>query len=209
MRPLRIGLDMDGVIADIYPFWLYLLNRYHKEGLQAKDITDWNVHNFCKNATPPEVYRFLEQRGFFRFLEPMKNACEIIDLWINEGHDVSIITTCQRGQEDKRDWLEDHIQNFKKLNLYFVNGNKQRIHCDIFVDDSVSNLVKYSLEHPSSLVLCYDQHHNHMYKGSRVSNWDELRMVVNSFIINRPEMGVTIARGQYGDAIMAGKTDGQ
>lgn len=182
-RPLEgmeLGFDMDGVIAQIQPWWIYLINRYYGENLTEADITDWSIHKFCKNATAKQVYGLLEQPGFFRHLEPIPDACPTIDALIEAGAKVSIITTTTHGQRDKIEWLEAHIQNFTELDIYTLTRGKHRVRCDVFVDDYHKNLIDYNKHNPDALLLCFNQPYNrgHDVPAFRVDNWIEIENII-------------------------------
>ena len=166
---MRILLDIDGVVADLLPYWLELINRYYGERLLLDEITCWEVHKFCKNAKPEQIYSFFEEPGFFLHLDPVPGSLTAVNQLLATGHEIVFVTACNAGHSDKRRWVQRHFPNFNLENIVFAE-RKELIKGDIFVDDNVDNVRAYQLEHPGALAVCFAAPHNRDYAGLRIRN---------------------------------------
>lgn len=168
---MRIICDQDGVLVDILTPWLKKLNRYHGEALQYEDVTQWAVHKVCKNTKEHEVYKYLNDRGFFLHAEEVEMAPVGIRRLMDAGHDVIIVTTCHYGHEDKKEWVRRHIPDFPVEDNMIFARRKYLIRGDVFIDDSEQNLIDYQRENPDAMVICFDAPHNGLYDGYRACTW--------------------------------------
>lgn len=173
MKIKKIALDMDGVLANMMPYLLYLLNRYHGEKLTLEDVTEWDIHKACKNCTPEECYQYFDEPGFFRHLPLMPGAQNAVKALQRQGFEIVIISTTKHGQSDKLHWLSKNLPTIDLDNV-FMGKNKYHIAADVFVDDSIDNLEKYKAAHPGALVICFDAPYNRKYTGLRAKTWDEV-----------------------------------
>lgn len=177
---MRILCDIDGVMADCLKHWINLLNRYHNEGLIHSDITEWDVHPFCKNATPQQVYGFLNEPGFFLHLDPIPGAVETVQKFIADGHEVVFVTACTHGHKDKRTWLQRHLPDFDLKNLIFAE-RKELVHGDVLIDDRPLNLRAWQKAHPDGTAICFAHPYNKEYQGPRYKTWNLIYIALHFF----------------------------
>jgi len=118
-KPLRIYIDMDGVLCDF-----------------AKAATE------LQQPTPPlGIQRHLNSPDLhldFSTFEPMKDAIESVQLLIDMGHDIFIASTPPWNNPDawgqKRNWIEKHLPKLSRKVI--LTHRKDLLIGDILIDDS-------------------------------------------------------------------------
>lgn len=182
-----IALDMDGVLADMLPRLLYLLNRYHGEKLTPADITTWDIAPHCTNATSEHIIDYFKEPGFFRHLYPMPGALDAVNHLLEIGYKIIIITASHKTTKaDKLVWLKNHLPGISPEDVHF-EYRKHKIKADMLVDDNVDNCEAYKKAHPSALVVCFDAPYNQDFTGLRAKNWQEVLNWIKTAESIRPD----------------------
>lgn len=171
---MLILVDLDGVVVDMLPTWLNLINRYYGENLRVSDITAWGVHGFCKKASSRQVHQLIKEPGFFRHLPPVRGAIETLKELKEAGHEIEIVTAASAGHSDKQAWVEKHLPFIDAFDDVHYTRKKYRICGDLFIDDHEKNLRQYRDVHGGDKVVCFDQLYNRDYDGMRVLDWEEV-----------------------------------
>lgn len=109
---MKIGIDVDGVIADNHTAWLNRYNRAHEDAnFTPEDLTQWEFWNdllpgcdwaHLKSFWTPDIYEEVQ---------PFPGSVEAIRAMEAMGHEVVFITSCTRGWEEwlaKDEWLSKH-----------------------------------------------------------------------------------------------------
>jgi len=178
---------MDGVLAEMLPHLIYLLNRYHGESLTVKDITTWDISSHCQNATAEHVKDYFREPGFFRHLYPLPGAVEAVNLLLDHGYNIIIITASAKvTRTDKLVWLKNHLPGIDPEKVHF-EYKKHKIKADMLVDDNVDNCVAYKQAHPSALVVCFDAPYNQDFTGLRAKNWSDVLRWIETAEAIRPD----------------------
>lgn len=178
-HPLSICIDMDGVLADINTPWLDYLNKEFDENLTREDIKDWSIHQFCKNATPKEVYRWLSQHCDFGTLEPIKDAIHGMEMLRAQGHQLTIVTACQYGHTGKRHWLKTHLPWLDLKSQLIFAHDKQRVTGDILLDDSPGNIKSWTLTGRRGVIFDQPWNWKSDLKATRVLDWTDFILFIN------------------------------
>jgi len=165
----KIALDMDEVIADVYPKFLDLYERDFGYRPKKEDYWGKKVYDL-ENAA--HIRQYLFKAGFFRDLPVMEGSPEVVE-WLNEHFDVYIVTSAMEFRNsliDKYDWLAEHFPfiHWKKI---IMCGDKSIIRTDYMIDDHVHNLEKFS----GKGILFTATHNIHETRFERVNNWAEVR----------------------------------
>ncbi len=105
---MRIGVDIDGVVADSYPAWLQELNRHY--GKQITVLEDYEMHLVFDVPFDDMNNFFVENVEYLLSMpKPIQGAKESIEKLIQEGHDIVYITARRPEEEEiTRDWLKKH-----------------------------------------------------------------------------------------------------
>lgn len=105
---MRIGIDVDDVVADLHTPWLA---RYsHATGTQwtPEDMTQWDFENDL--GCSPEVLRSFLTPDIYDHVKPVPGALEAIAALGDQGHFIIYVTSCgdEAMFDAKYQWLERH-----------------------------------------------------------------------------------------------------
>lgn len=176
---LRIGLDIDGVVADSFPVFIRELNRHY-----GKDIKELNNYDMTEiyGVAWDEMSQFFHDNMDYLFSapKPMTGAVESINCLLEAGHEIIYVTAraCGAEEEITGKWFEDN--NIYRNKACFTGGMSKTFAVkenavDIFVDDFMTNALEIaSLGVP---VLLMDSPYNQgkLPRGvTRCYCWDDI-----------------------------------
>lgn len=153
-KPLRILVDLDGIVVDMLPAWL---SQYwaeealdHEEELGPEHITSWSVDGFVAN--PDGLNRIMNRRGFFEHLAPMDGATDGLKALCDRGHDVWVCTspgTSVYAPTDKVLWCQRHLP-FLPQKKIIIAAHKYVVRGDVLIDDSPKQVGEYREHWPAA-----------------------------------------------------------
>lgn len=103
---MRVGVDIDGVLADSLSLWVKELNQYFKQDRSLQQIQLHDVGRIY-GITGEEMRRFLYERGRFLMTspEPIAGASYYLNL-LKNSHDIFIVSARdERYGRETREWL--------------------------------------------------------------------------------------------------------
>lgn len=194
MKHLKIGIDIDNVIADSYPHYIDAFNRRFGTAVKYEEI--FHFYYLEKNVGVEEnlVAEFIESivhsEKFQLQIPPITNALEVIKKWLKNGHSVHFITS--RPIDTKTEtikWLKKHgfmlkgitldLYNEKEHNFSHIsriNSYKRMVadekRLDIFIEDSID--IAKSMDIPVLLIDRPWNRGNLPKNVKRVKNWEEI-----------------------------------
>jgi 5'-nucleotidase len=165
---LRLIIDMDGVIADIYA--QYARFEASESGIKrsCEDL---------KGKSESEVFRNLREylftRGFFRDAPVIPGSIPALKE-LNAQYDLFVVSSATefpQSLQEKYDWLQEHFPFLSWKQMVFC-GSKAIIHGDIMIDDHFKNLDSFS-----GRTILFTQPHNDGLPEKnhvRVHSWQEV-----------------------------------
>ncbi len=203
MGQKRIGIDLDGTVADYMSGAIPLLKEHY--GLEPI----WNitahrideVFGLTPETRPPRLKKHLyEDLHLFRDLPKKEPEIEqLTQLLKSKGYKVYIITA-RSGQpvvrEDTKFWLDKH--DFKYDDIFYVEDKAElcklmRIH--VMLEDEImqiNNLQQNKInivvpDQPWNQRLLEDPHHLERKRGKirRIYNWREAEAVIEELLGRR------------------------
>jgi 5'-nucleotidase len=168
----RILVDMDGVLADVYPRFFEL---YEQETGNKKTMGE--IIGLKEGEAFPELYRWVETPGFFRSIPVMADSQRVLKL-LNKTYEILVISMATEfpvSLTDKQMWINDHFPFISWRQVIFC-GNKSLIQADLMIDDHFKNL-----DHFKGETIIFMQPHNvyntnHQHKT--VSSWSEIEKLI-------------------------------
>jgi len=138
-------IDLDDTVVDLRSPWVEWIERHFGIFLEGENLTNY----WIEKCVPPEigekVYGFLNQKGLYARLNPLKGAVEALQHLNELGYDIMIATAYVRDPDsaaDKIRWMKQWLP-FIDRNNPFLCHRKERILADCFIDDSPEKLIKY------------------------------------------------------------------
>jgi 5'(3')-deoxyribonucleotidase len=168
----RILVDMDGVLADVYPRFFEL---YEQETGNKKTMGE--IIGLKEGEAFPELYRWVETPGFFRSIPVMADSQRVLKL-LNKTYEILVISMATEfpvSLTDKQMWINDHFPFISWRQVIFC-GNKSLIQADLMIDDHFKNL-----DHFKGETIIFSQPHNinNTYNQHKtVSSWREIEKLL-------------------------------
>jgi 5'(3')-deoxyribonucleotidase len=168
-RPLRIAIDMDGVIADHLTKQLSFYNRDYADQLSFADLQGKKLREVAKCGY--EVQNYYRDSMFFRDLTVMEGSQSVIQQ-LQKKYEVFITTAAMEfpaSFQAKYAWLSEHFGFIPADNIVFC-GNKGIIQADYLIDDNSYHFKDFQ----GKGVLFTSPHNVFETEYTRVNNWEEV-----------------------------------
>lgn len=179
---MRLGIDLDGVVADFNGGWMQRYNEEHGAELTPDMVVSWDgLYQLTHFPDMGEFWRWARNHGggptVFRHLEAYTGAVETLRRLNREGHDIVIVTSKPDwAVHDTFEWLADNRIPTREVHCL---DDKWLVECDVYLDDSpyvVPALVK---QRPDAVVCRFVRSWNTPVEGAvDVHSWDEFAAVV-------------------------------
>jgi len=167
---LNIGIDLDGVIVDIYPFTLAWIKQNLGVDLTREEITDWGFSQLPKFAAVPDVSKklidfFTQDTRIYQNAQSIPEAVGTINHWQEAGHEIHLITARPSDTltQVTHDWLiannlewaveQDRVHLLPKgeTSDYFKKNLITELKLQVYIDDRPETMV--ALQDVASLFL--------------------------------------------------------
>ena len=174
---LRLGIDMDGVIANFNAGWMRAHNALHGGDLHPGLVERWDILPSLSGFADMDAFwewaRDLgEGHSVFRHLDPFPGAIEALHGLHAAGHDIVIITAKPDWSvPDTLAWLADHRVPVREVH---IAEEKHRIDADVYVDDAPHILADYRRHRPDAHIVRFVRPWNTHVEGTHaVEDWDQ------------------------------------
>lgn len=168
-----IGVDVDGVVADLHTEWLRRYNADYGDCLTPEGFRAWDVHRFVKPECGKRIYDYLHDADLYPHVDPVPGAAEGIYALQSFGHRVVYITSNVWGMSDQKwTWLEQWKflpREATAPNLISAT-DKSLFAVDAMVDDYHENLRTSRATHRLLLSRPWNQGEEGPWR--RVASWD-------------------------------------
>ncbi|NND74479.1 MAG: hypothetical protein HKN44_05685 [Ilumatobacter sp.] len=186
---MRLGIDLDGVVAAFNDGWTELHNAEFGGELHPDMVTMWNgLHTLAGFESMGEFWAWARGNGerpsVFRHLQLLPDAIETLQRLDGARHRIVIITSKPRWAiPDTLRWLADH--EVPTTEVHFVD-RKHEVPCDAYLDDSPLVLPDLVTHRPDALVCRFVRAWNDPVDGAHdVAGWNEFERLVSDFAVTR------------------------
>ena len=176
-----ILVDMDDTIEQLLKTWVSRANEKYGRHVTLDEITDWNVAAPYPGITKKEIYGITYEPGFWSSIEPMPGAAEALRHFMDEGHQVFIVTATEiEHVEEKMKGLLFRYFPFLSWDQVIITSRKQMIRGDVLIDDGIHNL-----EGGAYKKIMFTAPHNRHYDAeangmTRVHTWEEAVRIIDA-----------------------------
>lgn len=182
-KSLRLGIDLDGVVANFTEGWMSFYNRDYGTNLVFEDSKEWgdlvNLTHFASIAEFWEWSSDLDGHSVFWYLDTFPGAVDALHQLHDEGHQIVIITTKPDfAIEDTHDWIQR--QGLPTNEVHILEA-KWRIECDVYLDDGPHVFPGLLRHRPRASICRYVRPWNRPVPGViDVDGFDAFRDVVDA-----------------------------
>jgi 5'(3')-deoxyribonucleotidase len=173
---VRLGIDLDGVVANFTKGWIDFYNRDFGTELTPDQVVTWDgVTEITHFEKMSEFWRWssdLDGRSLFWHLEPFPDALEALHRLDRDGHEIVILTMKPSfAKDDTQAWIAGQGIPTKEVHIL---TDKWRIDCDVYLDDAPHVLEDLVANRPDRLVCRYVRPWNRPLSGAEdVADFDE------------------------------------
>ncbi len=202
---LKVAVDIDGVLADLYSRFLYLINKDFGTSYVVGDIANWNLFDilpitkelkekYGAKTAESIAWRYFDLAWLSPHkLKPLTGAVEAMKKLV-ERRDLQLdIVTARRVHSvpDIIKWIDLHGLPYHAiviLDTFNPNypADKARLDYNIYLDDS-PGLARKMANHPGKKQLLFDYPHNRFdftENVTRVQGWQDVLSYFNAIPIN-------------------------
>lgn len=176
---LRLGIDLDGVVADFNTGWMERYNREFGAALHDSQVTSWDgMVRLTHFPSMDEFWAWAQQGGasIFRDLPPFPGAVETMRELATEHRIVIISSKFDWAIPDTLAWMSEH--RLPAREIHFV-WDKTTVSCDVYLEDAPHNLEDLVAAHPDALVCRMVRAWNKPVGGAfDVADWAEFARAV-------------------------------
>jgi 5'(3')-deoxyribonucleotidase len=181
---LRLGIDLDGVVADFNTGWMTRYNDEYGTNLTSDQVTHWGAMiPLTHFASITDFWRWARNDdgpGLFRHLPMLPGAHSALER-LSKHHQIVIITTKPRwANAETFSWIGDNAIPTREVHII---GKKWLIDCDIYLDDGPHNLEALVAHRPDRVVCRFVQPWNDAIPGVvDIDSWETFENVVDQHL---------------------------
>jgi len=186
-EPVRLGIDLDGVVANFTQGWMDFYNGQHGTALTFADSQNWqDLLTLTHFNTMTEFWRWaarLAGHTVFWHLRPFPDAVESLRALADEGHSVVILTSRPAmGRDDTHDWVKRH--RIPAAEVHFLE-HKWMVPCQVYLDDAPHLLPDLVRLRDDASVCRYVRPWNRPVDGAiDIHDWGEFRDLVAGLTVS-------------------------
>ncbi len=180
MTPLRLGIDLDGVVADFNAGWMARFNREFGTDLNPSLVQKWDgLADLTHFEHMGQFWRWArneEGPSIFRDLPLIEGAAGAL-AELAQDHDIVIITAKPRWAiHDTYAWLADNRIPTREVH---ITSEKWKVPCDVYVEDSPTQLAEIAAQRPEALVVRFVRPWNRPVNGTHdIATWAEFTTLI-------------------------------
>jgi 5'(3')-deoxyribonucleotidase len=172
---MRLGIDLDGVVADFNSGWMKLYNAEFSAALEAHQVIEWDgLYSLTHFGSTGDFWtwaRGTDRPSIFRNLDTFPGALETLES-LSLDHQIVIITTKPRWAiPDTFAWIGDKRIPTREVH---ITRRKWEVECDVYLEDSPAHLPAIVARRPGATVCRFVRPWNDPVPGAHdISDWQD------------------------------------
>ncbi|MEN8042100.1 MAG: hypothetical protein ABFR95_11415 [Actinomycetota bacterium] len=178
---MRLGIDLDGVVADFNQGWIRRYNAAHGTELTPDMVQEWNAMvALTRFASEREFWQWARNDGgpgLFADLPTYPDALPALSR-LSRNHDIVIITTKPWwATSETYEWIAKQGIETREVHL---TRQKWKVDCDVYLDDGPHNLERLVVERPDRTTCRFVRPWNEPIAGAvDIDSWDTFETLVD------------------------------
>ena len=180
---MRLGIDLDGVVADFNSGWIRRYNQDFGADVAFDAVEAWDaIPSLTHFRHMGEFWRWAQDHdghSLFRHLETYPGAVDTMWRLIRQRHQIVIITTKPPWAiHDTFAWLSEHQVPTREVHIV---EDKWTVDCDIYLEDAPHNLEALVAKRSDRTVARFVRPWNQPVPGAvDVTDWQTFEKLVDS-----------------------------
>ena len=177
LSQMRIGVDLDGVVANFTKGWTTQYEKDFNKKIQPSDITEWGLSkpltHFEEEIDFWNWAKDINGSSIFRNLEVYEDSVETLIELSKLGHEIVILSSKPWWSvHDTFLWLGE--RKIPTREVHFLE-DKWTINCDVYIDDAPHQLEMYVEKVPTKTIIRFVRVYNTPIEGTvDIHNWKDL-----------------------------------
>ena len=190
---MRLGIDLDGVVADFNKGWIDQYNADFGAAIPLDAVTTWDGIAPLTHFTDMEAFwewaRDFGNGSLFRHLDTHDGAVPTLEQ-LSDDHDIVIITAKPDwAVADTLAWLADHRLPTREVHIVGIHAPKWPVPCDVYLDDAPAHIAGIHTHRPEARVCRYVRPWNDPVPGVHdVHNWKEFEDLIEGLVNTRSSL---------------------
>lgn len=180
MKKLRLGIDLDGVVANFNVGWVGRYNEAFEASLQESEIVTWDSPLDLTHFGDMDQFWKWAREGkatIFRNLPPYEGALEALDRLARRHRIVIVSSKFDWAIPDTLAWIAQHRITAREVHFVW---KKWTVDCDVFLEDAPHNLEELSEKRPDAIVCRMVRPWNQPVRGAvDVADWQAFEQLVS------------------------------
>ena len=179
---ISVGIDVDGVVAQLHTEWYRLYNEEFDDNLKVEDVTGWNIVDFVKPEARDAMIEYLNRPDLYNKIPVYKGAPEAIRTLRKYGYEIVFVSSCPESQYDQKvKWLVKHgmITDSDPYHELIAASKKHLIGTNFLIDDRPKNIEEFN-----GVPIIFDQLYNRDTEGYRVTDWSQIPTMINTLSLD-------------------------
>lgn len=183
LHQMRLGIDLDGVVADFNTGWITRYNSDFGADVAFDAVRSWDaIPTLTHFRHMGEFWKWAQDHdghSLFRHLETYQGAVEALWRLTKRRHAIVIVTTKPTWAiHDTFEWIAEHRLPTREVH---ITDRKWDVDCDVYLEDAPHNLEALVRHRPDRVVARYVRPWNEPVPGAvDVADWNEFEKLVAS-----------------------------
>lgn len=143
MKPKRILVDMDGILANLLGQWLATYNAEYGDDVRPRDVYSWEMHHHVKCGKA--IYQIPSRPGYFDKTPPMPGAIGGFRALQKAGHEVVVCSSPYNDDSAraKQAWCARYLKTRWSDVTLTHKKDWFGLAADVIIDDKPSTIKEF------------------------------------------------------------------